>query len=88
MRERCEKNGGGQPRMIKQLLSSRKTTTALLDFIAATRVAQTAQKQNQETERKQGIRDEEWGLDEDRLERDGERNTEERREDSEIGGEG
>lgn len=42
MHERCEKEGEGQLRMVRQLIGSRKDTPAVLDFIAATQAGRRA----------------------------------------------
>lgn len=88
MREKCEKERGGKPRMISQLIGSRKTTPAVLYFMVAIPVGKRAQKLEPETEKQQSEMDESWGLDEDRLkgEEVGERGEE--REERERGGEG
>lgn len=51
MHEMCEKEGGGQPRTVTQLMGSRKVILAILGYIAATRAGQSAQRQKQKEER-------------------------------------
>lgn len=50
---------GGNPRTVRQLMSSRKATLAVLDFIAATRAQEREQEQEQEQRQKEKDRNEE-----------------------------
>lgn len=59
-----------KPRTVRQLLDSRKATPVVLGFIAATWAGQRVQRQEQETERQERVKDETSGLNEDRLEED------------------
>lgn len=48
MHEKCEDNGRGNCRRVRQLLVSRKVTPAGLDFIKVMRAGQKAQKKEDE----------------------------------------
>lgn len=56
--EKCKENGGGESGMVKQLLSMRKSTPAVLDIIVATEAGQRAKRQEQERRQKERERDE------------------------------
>lgn len=47
MRKQCGEEGGGKPRMVRQLMGSRKVTPAVLVLIVATRVSLRTQIQEQ-----------------------------------------
>lgn len=70
MHKNCEEAGEGKPRMVTQLIESRKATLAVLGFIVATRAGQRAQRQEQKMRRQERKMDETWGLNVDRLEWD------------------
>lgn len=48
MREKYEKDSGGNPRTVRQLLGLRKETPAVLGFISTTLAGQKAQRQEEE----------------------------------------
>lgn len=54
--------------MVKQLLGSRKTTSAVLELIATIRAGRMPRAQEQEQEKKSRNRDQMWRLEEKRLE--------------------
>lgn len=58
MSEECEEVEGGKLRMVKELMNSRRTTSAVLSFIAVTQTGQRGQRQKQEKERQEKGRDE------------------------------
>lgn len=70
MGRNCDEDCGGKGKTVRQLMSSRKATSAVLGFIAVTRAGQRAPKQNQEQRQKERKRHEAWGLEADRLKRD------------------
>lgn len=69
MREKYEKDVGN-PRTVRQLLSSRKMTALVLRFIKVTRAGQRAQRQEQDIGELEQEKDEAWGLEKDKLEGD------------------
>lgn len=56
--------------MVRQLLSPRNATPAVVGFIKATRAAQKAQKYEEEIRKRKRDKDETWDLDANRLEGD------------------
>lgn len=86
MHEKFEEDSGGESGALKQLFSSRKGTLAVLGFIEAKRVGQSAQRQEQEKRWKERERDKAWGLKANRLKVDEEEEAEEGRDESETGG--
>lgn len=64
MHERCEKEVGGKPRTVKQLMGSRRAKPIVLGFIVGTRQAQRAQRQKQEEEWQERKRNEARDLEE------------------------
>lgn len=57
MPQRWKEDGDGEPRIVKQLIGSRKATPALIGFLAATGVVQRTQRQQQEWRQKEMERD-------------------------------
>lgn len=62
MRERYKKDGRGQLRTVRQLMGSRRAIPAVPGFIAATRVGQRAQRQEQEVEMQEKRKNKAWEL--------------------------
>lgn len=62
MHKRWEEKGGGGSKTVKQLMGSRKVTSAVLGFIAATRAGQRAKRLENKTEKQEIERDKVWGL--------------------------
>lgn len=58
MHRKCEEDGRREPRMVRQLMSSRKVMSAMLVFIVATQVGQRPQRQEQKQRQKERERDE------------------------------
>lgn len=85
--EKCKENGVGEQGTIKQLLSLRKATPALLGFIAVMRVEQRVQSKEQKRRQKERERDKAWSLEAERLEGDEKEETEEERDQRGRGGE-
>lgn len=77
MHKNCMEEGCGTSRTVKQLMGLKKATPTVLFFLAATRAAQRAQRQEEEMRWQERERDEAWGLDVDRLEEDDNRVAEE-----------
>lgn len=78
----------GRPKMVRQLISSGNATPTVLGLLTATQAGKRAQRQKHEGEKQEKERETIWGLDEDRLEGDEEKELEGKREDRERGGEG
>lgn len=70
MPEKCEKDGVGNPRIVRQLLGSRKATPAVLEFIRAMRAGQRVQKQEEKIRKQKREKDKAWSLGKRRLKRD------------------
>lgn len=88
MRRKCREDSGERPRIVRQLIVSRKATSILLDFIVATRARQRAQRLEQEMRQKERESDKAGGLEADKIEGDGEEEVDSVLEDRERGEEG
>lgn len=78
MHWKSEEAGEGRLRTVRQLMGSWKTTSAVLDFIAAMRAGRKAQKKDQEMARQERERNKACGLHADRLKGDNEEENTER----------
>lgn len=87
MRKRYKEDGRGEPRMVRQLMSFKKTTPVVLGFIDTTRAGQRVQSQEQERRRQKRERNEAWSLEVNRMEGDEEEEAENETEIRERGGE-
>lgn len=69
IRRKSEEEEVGKPRMVRELMGSRKATPVVVDFIAATQADQRAQRREEGTEKQDEKKDEDWGLNENKMER-------------------